>query len=127
VAVVSFALECTGLTLLGLAPGPGAALAGAALTGLGFSLIFPALGVEAVRGIPAESCGAALGAYTAFVDLSLFVSGPAAGAVIAGFGYAAGFLGAAASVAVALGLVLWLGSRSVLTRRDRRLPRRSLP
>jgi MFS family permease len=70
VAMVSLACECSGLILLWLASAPAAAEAGAALTGLGFSLVFPALGVEAVRNIPAHDRGAALGVYPAFVDLS---------------------------------------------------------
>ena len=70
VAMVSLACECSGLILLWLASVPAAAEAGAALTGFGFSLVFPALGVEAVRNIPAHDRGAALGVYTAFVDLS---------------------------------------------------------
>ncbi|WP_248353271.1 MFS transporter [Anaeromyxobacter oryzae] len=111
VAAASFAVEAVGLALLGLAPARSAAFAGAALTGFGFSLVFPALGVEAVRHVPAESRGAALGAYTAFVDLSLFVSGPAAGAVIGGYGYPAAFVSAGGAGALALGLTLWLSRR----------------
>ncbi|MGC3996436.1 MAG: MFS transporter [Anaeromyxobacter sp.] len=108
VALPSLAVELAGLLLLASAGGPGAALGGAALTGLGFSLVFPALAVEAVRGLPAEDRGTGLGAYSAFVDLSLFVSGPAAGALIAARGYAAGFLGAAAAVGAGLLLTGWL-------------------
>lgn len=112
VARVSFVVECLGLVMLGFAPAPAMALSGAALTGLGFSLVFPALAVEAVRNVPIESRGTALGAYTVFVDLSLFVSGPAAGAVIGGLGYRAAFLGAAGAAALALALIAWLGARS---------------
>jgi hypothetical protein len=68
VAMVSLAYECSGLIFLWLASVPAAA--GAALTGLGFSLVFRALGVEVVRNIPAHDRGSALGVYTAFVDLS---------------------------------------------------------
>lgn len=117
VAAASFAVESLGLSLLGLASVPALAFAGAALTGFGFSLVFPALGVEAVRRVPEANRGAALGGYTAFVDLSLFVAGPAAGAIISGFGYPAAFLWAAAAVVLALGLTLWLQRREKVLQR----------
>jgi predicted MFS family arabinose efflux permease len=81
---------------------------GAALTGCGFALVFPAIGVEAVARVPAGSRGAALGAYSAFLDLALGITGPIAGYISSGFGYPAIFLAAAMSVlaggAIAFGL-----------------------
>ncbi len=44
-----------------------------------------------------------LGIYSAFVDLSLFLIGPIAGAVIGGFGYPAVFYGAAFAVVLGAG------------------------
>jgi predicted MFS family arabinose efflux permease len=112
VAIASFLVEAAGLVLLALAPSRAAAFAGAALTGFGFSLVFPALAVEAVQPIPVEHRGTALGAYTAFVDLSLFVSGPTAGALISAFSYPVAFLWAAGSVLAAFGLTWYLAVRS---------------
>jgi MFS family permease len=102
VAIASFAVEAIGLFVLGSAGTAYHAYVGAALTGSGFSLIFPSLGIEAGREFPISSRGMVLGIYSAFVDLSLFLIGPIAGAVIGGFGYPAVFYGAAFAVVLAL-------------------------
>ena len=104
VAIVSLALECLGLVVLWLASRPPLALAGIALTGFGFALVFPALGTEAVRSFPPHNRGSALGVYTAFVDLSLGISGPTAGVLVSELGYSPIFLFAA--VLAGLGLTL---------------------
>ncbi|HEY0287864.1 MAG TPA: MFS transporter [Pseudomonas sp.] len=108
VAIACLSVETVGLLLLWLAPNPNLALAGAALSGFGFSLVFPALGVEAVNLVPASSRGAAVGAYSLFIDLSLGITGPVAGAVAAGFGFASIFLFAALASLGGLGLSLYL-------------------
>jgi len=108
VAMASLAVESVGLLLLWRAPSPWMALQAAALTGFGFSLVFPALGVEAVKRVPESNRGAALGVFTAFADVSFFLVGPVAGAVIGGFGYASVFLFAKISVLAALGIVIVL-------------------
>jgi MFS family permease len=87
VAMVSLAVEVLGLMLLWIAPVPALALAASAVSGIGFSLVFPALGVEAVRRFRPHNRGSALGAYTAFIDLSLGISGPLAGVIVVGWGY----------------------------------------
>jgi MFS family permease len=108
VAMVCLAVESVGLFLLWQANSTSMAIAGAALGGFGFSLVFPAIGVEAVKRVPENNRGTALGVYTAFADVSFFLTGPIAGAVIGAFGYASVFLFALISVLCALGIVLVL-------------------
>ena len=108
VAIACLSVETLGLLLLWLAPNPELALAGAALSGFGFSLVFPALGVEAVNLVPASSRGAAVGAYSLLIDLSLGITGPLVGAVAAGFGFASIFLFAAMAAFSGLLLSVYL-------------------
>ena len=108
VAIVSLAFECSGLILLWLASVPAMAEAGASLAGFGFSLVFPALGVEAVRNVPTRNRGTALGVYTAFVDLSLGISGPMAGVIVFALGYPPIFLFAAAMAGSSIALLITL-------------------
>ncbi len=112
VAIVSFAIEATGLLMLGLGHSQRFAYLGCALTGIGFSPIFPALGVEATNLFPASVRGSVIGLYSAFPDLSLFLAGPLVGMVISGFGYPAGFLLTAGAVAIALAGSIWLSARA---------------
>ncbi|HEV2103159.1 MAG TPA: MFS transporter [Candidatus Acidoferrum sp.] len=111
VALVSLFIEIFGLFLLGMARVPSAAFVAAALIGIGYSLVFPSLAVEAVRYIPNENRGTALGAYNAFIDLSLFLAGPIAGAIISRAGYRNLFLISAACVFLAFSLTILLASR----------------
>ncbi|MFP5227536.1 MAG: MFS transporter [Acidobacteriota bacterium] len=111
VALVCLSGEIVGLVFLWLASAPALAFAGAAVTGFGFSLVFPSLGVEAVNCVTPENRGSALGVFTAFADLSLGMIGPVIGLIVAGFGYAPIFLFAAAMAAIALGMTLVLHRR----------------
>ena len=117
VARVCLSVEIAGLTLLWLAFNPAMAFTGAALTGFGFSLVFPALGVEAVNCVTPENRGSALGVFTAFADLSLGLTGPLVGLIVAGIGYSPIFLFAGLMAAAALGLTLVLSRRPAFTRR----------
>lgn len=116
VALVSFMFECAGLLTLWLAPTPAAALVGAAVTGFGFALVFPSLGVEAVELVPPASRGAALAAYSVFFDLSLGIMGPLAGYVAGEFGYPSVFLVAAIAAAAAALLSVSLYLRQTRSR-----------
>jgi MFS family permease len=108
VSIVCLVVESIGVLLMWSAGSPSMASAGAALTGFGYSLVFPALGVEAVKRVPMHNRGTALGVYTGFADVSFFLVGPIAGAVIGVWGYPSAFLFALASVLVSLGIVLAL-------------------
>lgn len=92
VAMVSLIVAALGQALLWRGEEPLWAFAGAVLTGFGYSLTFPAFGVEAVKSVEPQHKGVALGAYVAFFDLSLAVTAPLAGWVAGNFGYAAIYL-----------------------------------
>jgi MFS family permease len=100
VALVYALIETAGLALLWLASGRILAATGAALAGFGYSLVYPGLGIEAVRRAPPESRGLAMGAYTACLDLALGVASPALGLIAGGAGLGAVFF---ASTLVVLG------------------------
>ncbi len=91
VAAVSAAVATLGQVGLWLAPSGTMAVAAAALTGFGFSLAFPSFGVEAIRRVPPQNRGVALGAYTACFDLAMGVGVPLLGIVVGTFGYSAAF------------------------------------
>jgi MFS family permease len=109
VSIVSFIVESGGLFVLWSATTHDVALAGAALIGCGFALVFPALGVEALKTVADQNRGATLGVYTAFLDLAMGITGPIAGFIVGKFGYAAIFLygSGAAACACVLALVLY--------------------
>ena len=101
VALVCVLIEATGQLLIWQADHVLIAYAGAALTGFGFSLAFPGFGVEAVRRAPPQSRGAAMGAFMAFLDISLGMTGPAAGAIASAASVSTVYLAGAAAVALA--------------------------
>jgi MFS family permease len=81
VALVCVVVEAAGMATIWLAPSPLLVFLGAAITGAGYSLVYPGFGLEAVRLAPPEAKGLAMGAFTAFLDLALGVSNPALGLV----------------------------------------------
>ena len=102
VAMVCFVVEIIGLLLVGLAETPLMAKIGTFFAGAGFSLVFPALGVVAVKAVPQQNQGAALATYAVFMDLSLGITGPLAGLLMAWAGISSIYLATAGLVAVAL-------------------------
>jgi MFS family permease len=106
VALACLAVQAVGMFLLWRSSSPLSAIAGAALSGLGFSLVFPAIGVEAVKRVPEFNRGTALGVYTAFSDVSFFLVGPTAGVIIGWYGYPSIFFCALVSILISMGIVL---------------------
>jgi MFS family permease len=108
VALVCVMIETVGQALMWWAARSELALLGAALTGFGFSLVYPGFGVEAVRRVPAQSRGLAMGAFTAFLDLAQGLASPALGLVAKGAGLNVVFLASAITVLCAAVVASWL-------------------
>jgi predicted MFS family arabinose efflux permease len=105
---VSIAIEAAGQFLLWNASDVVMGIAGAALTGLGYSLIYPGLGVEAARRAPPESRALALGAYTACLDVALGVGTPALGFMAGHTGMSSIFLVSAVLILCAIPITVHL-------------------
>jgi MFS family permease len=113
VAIGSLAVETLGQVLIWSATDPVLALVGAFLTGLGCSMIFPAMGREVVRLVEPHLRGTALGGFSAFQDIAYGLTGPVAGLLADRAGYSGVFLiGAGAAAA---GLVIALSLRRAQT------------
>ncbi len=92
VAIVSLLIEAMGQLIIVVAPDPLWALAGAFMTGLGCSLIFPAMGREVVHLVEPHLRATALGGFSAFQDLAYGLTGPVTGFLADRSGYGSVFL-----------------------------------
>ena len=110
VALWSLLIEAIGQAMLWRAPHELLALSGALVTGLGCALVFPALGVEALKRVLPANRGSAMGGFVAFLDIAYGLAGPGAGLVAGQFGYAAVYLLGTASAL--LGAAVVIASRS---------------
>jgi MFS family permease len=106
VALWSLVVEAMGQAMLWWAPNEVVALIGALVTGLGCALVFPALGVEALKRVTPANRGSAMGAFVAFLDIAYGISGPMAGIIAGHFGYAAVYLFGAVCALIGAVLVL---------------------
>jgi MFS family permease len=108
VALVCILIEAGGQALIWLAPSATLAFMGVTLTGIGYSLVYPGFGVEAIHRAPAESRGLAMGAYTAFLDISLGLSSPALGLIASRAGLGAVFFASMVAVLCSVPLAVRL-------------------
>jgi MFS family permease len=108
VALYCLGIQALGLTLIYTADAGVAAIIGAGIAGAGFSLVFPSLGLEAIRRVSAANRGIAMGAYNAFVDLTLGIGSPALGFLASRAGVGAVFAASAAAAVLAIPLAFHL-------------------
>lgn len=116
VAFSFLAIEAAGLFLIWIAGHPVLAIAGAGVAGFGFAMLFPALGMIVVELAPPQNRGAAIGAYSMFTDVALCVTGPIAGLLASGAGYAAPFLFGAIAGLIGLAIIGLLVRRNLAGR-----------
>lgn len=108
VALVCVLIEAAGQALIWVARTPALVFAGAAVTGLGYSLVYPGFGLEAVRRTPPQSRGLAMGAFTAFLDLALGIANPALGFLASRAGLNSLYLAGALTVLCAAPVAVFL-------------------
>lgn len=108
VAGGSLAVEAVGQLVIWASHEPIMALSGAFLTGLGCSMVFPAMGREVVRLVPPHLRATALGGFSAFQDLAYGLTGPIAGVLATRAGYGSVFLLGTAAAVCGFSVVLLL-------------------
>ncbi|GAA0769664.1 arabinose transporter [Ideonella azotifigens] len=111
VAIGSLVVETLGQGLIWQATTPALALAGAFLTGLGCSMIFPAMGREVVQRVAPPLRGTAMGGFSAFQDLAYGLTGPLAGLLADSAGLSSVYLVGCLAAAAGLLVALWLRLR----------------
>lgn len=108
VVAVCMLVQSLGLVLVWLAPSPWIVMAGAALTGIGVSWVYPGLGLETLARTPPANRGSALSALSLFFDLAVGMAGPVMGFIANGYGFARVFLCSALLSMSGFVLVLFL-------------------
>ncbi|MBU2702787.1 MFS family permease [Sporomusaceae bacterium BoRhaA] len=110
VALVSLVVETVGQGLLWIAPYYSLALLGALLTGLGCSMIYPAMGVEVIKKISPEQRGTAFGGFAMFQDVAYAFSAPIGGIIADKFSYSStfffGFIAAVCGIIIVRSMII---------------------
>jgi predicted MFS family arabinose efflux permease len=100
------AVQTAGLVLLATAPNLAMTLTGAAITGAGLGLIYPATAAMTLRLVRTATAGVAVGAMTSFWDVGILIAGPLSGSIAAGVGFHAAFSVAVVASLLALALAV---------------------
>lgn len=79
---------------------------GAIASGIGYSLVFPAMGIISMNALPVQFKGRVIGLYSAFFDGSLAITGPIVGMLVAKFDADMIYLFGAFGAPSSLGLLL---------------------
>ncbi|MGH2463683.1 MAG: MFS transporter [Candidatus Limnocylindria bacterium] len=104
-------ITAAGLLIMGLWADPIGLMVGTVVLALGVAFTTPALALLAISGVPAAQRGAALGTFSAFIDLA-FGLGPVALGAVAGASSIPLAFASSAGVALLGTLMLWLGTRA---------------
>jgi MFS family permease len=104
-------ITAAGLLIMGLWADPIGLLVGTVVLALGVAFTTPALALLAISGVPAAKRGAALGTFSAFIDLA-FGLGPVTLGAVAGASTIPLAFASSAGVALLGTFMLWLGTRA---------------
>ncbi|MEE1890352.1 MFS transporter [Pseudomonas carassii] len=118
-ALLMLVIETAGQAMLWMAPSPGYAIVGAALSGFGVSMIYPLLALVAIRNVPHHSLGLAIGFYDACFDISIGLAAPLAGLLARQEGMSVVFLIGTAATLLAMLATLYAYTHAA---RDTRSP-----
>jgi predicted MFS family arabinose efflux permease len=111
-------VAAAGLLIIGLWAAPTGLLVGTLLFATGVAFMFPALSLLVVSSVPDSERGAALGTFTAFLDVAFGLGPVASGLVVGSWGYGASFVtGAAVAVAGATLLIVGIRPQSPSARK----------
>jgi MFS family permease len=113
VAIYCLILQAVGLVLIGTTNVSWIAMVGSAVSGMGFSLVFPSLGIEALKKAPIECRGLAMGTYNAFLDVTLGFGSPALGFLAGKFRLESVFIASAIAAVLSIFITLYLLKRQL--------------
>nr|WP_321395978.1 arabinose transporter [uncultured Desulfobacter sp.] len=108
VSIYCLICQAAGLVMIGTTANGTVAMIGAAVAGAGFSLVFPGLGIEALKRAPVERRGLAMGCYNAFLDVTLGFGSPGLGFLAGKFGLEFVFMISAVAAVLSIFISVYL-------------------